>query len=286
MAESTLSLTLNDLSAEVGLFLGWGRGATLPYTDPAWTTQQQAAITSAVNSGLRQFYFPPPLHDGEAPYDWSFLKPVATLSLPASSVTVPLPDDFGGFEGRIVITTQPSSSWWPVDLTGVGRVYEQQAKLPSTTGRPQMACEEPLKGTTGTQGQRFQLRFWPIPDQAYTLQFQYYLLPDALSPPFPYIYGGASHAETILASCKWAAERDLDDMAGGPQAQNFMMRLAASIGVDRKFKPQNFGYARDNSDWRHGNIYDPWREWARITIQGVQYALLLGMMGLAVAFGA
>ena len=53
-------------------------------------------------------------------------------------------------------------------------------------------------------------------------------MPDYLSTPFPYAYGGAEHAETILESCLAVAELRLDDMAG-PHNQQFMARLAASI---------------------------------------------------------
>ncbi len=266
--ESTLALALDDLAGEVGLFLGWGRGAARG--DQTWTTTQQAAITSAVKSGLRQFYYPMPLPPETTSYDWSFLKPVARLGLASGSVTMPLPDDYGGFEGRITILSTAGQQFWPIELVGIGTIYEQATRLPTTTGRPAVCCEEPLKGTTALGGQRFQLRFWPIPDADYTLQFQYYVLPDYLTGAFPYAYGGAAHAETILASCKYAAERDLDDMKNGPQNQNYLERLAASISMDRKMKPQKLGYNRDLSDrmeWEGR----PYREYPGITIQGVQF---------------
>src|SRR5436190_13671644 len=97
--ESTLSLTLNDLSAEVGRFLGYGRGAA--FQDAAWTKDQQAAIDSCVASGLRQFYFPPAVPPEISSYDWSFLKPVCTATFTQGASVVALPDDFGGFEGDI-----------------------------------------------------------------------------------------------------------------------------------------------------------------------------------------
>jgi hypothetical protein len=96
---------------------------------------------------------------------------------------------------------------------------------------------------------------WPFADEDYTVEFTYYLIPDALSGAAPYAYGGAAHAETILASCKAAAERDLDDITDGPQMRNFRERLAASVAHDRRFKPQHLGYNADRSDrrgWRDG----------------------------------
>src|SRR5438552_16657040 len=99
MAEPTLSLAIDDLRGEVGFFLGFGRGA--PKGDATWTTQQLATIDSAVASGLRQFYFPPPVEGQASSYDWSFLKPIVTLAVASQTRTTPLPDDFGGLEGRI-----------------------------------------------------------------------------------------------------------------------------------------------------------------------------------------
>lgn len=245
MSESTLSMGLGDLESEVGLFLGYGRGADAG--DTAWTTYQQGIITSVVKSGVRQFYFPPPLEGESVSYDWSFLKPMAALSLNSGLDYVDLPDDFGGLEGRITCTPQGSSAFWPVDVTGVGRVYAKLTEYPSTTGRPVVACVEPLRDTGASRSSRSRLKVWPTADQAYTLKFQYYLQPDALTDALPYAYGGLLHAETVLESCLSIAEQRLDDSAS-VHTLKFQERLAASINADRKLKPQKLGYNRDLSD--------------------------------------
>lgn len=263
--ESTLSLAFADLEGEVGLFLGYGRGAA--FDDPAWSTPQQNAIDSCVKSGLRQFYFPTAV-EGGSPYDWSFLKPVATLSLAGAANVLPLPDDYGSFEGQITISTSGGNQYWPVALVGIGQVYAAQARQPTTTGRPEICCEEPIKGTTPQAGQRFQLRFWPTADTAYTLQFQYYLLPEALSGASPFTYGGMAHAETILESCLAIAEQRLDD-SSTVHSMKFAERLLASIGVDRRSKPQTLGQNLDRSDWIHRGYRD--RQFNGITYKGVSY---------------
>ena len=271
MAEPTLSLAYNDLAGEVGTFLGWGRGTALG--DPAWSSQQQAPVDSCVRSGLRQWYYPHPIEVMDVSYDWAFLKPMVTLSLVANQTTLPLPDDYGGVEGRVTLSAPQGIQWWPLEFLGIGQVYQQQALFPTTTGRPWMCCTEPLKGTTGTQGQRSQLRVWPIPDMAYTLQLQYYVNPDYLTGANPYAYGGAQHVETILESCLAIAEQRLDD-AMGVHTLKFKERLIASINMDRKSKPQTLGYNGDRSDLRDrrwGPRYD--RIWGQnlITGNGMQY---------------
>lgn len=236
--EPTLSAQWNDLQGDIGFFLGYGRG--LAFGESAWSTQQQSSIDRCVKGGMRKFYY--------CGYDWSFLKPVANLSLAAGSVIVPLPDDFGGFDGQITIASPTGQTWIVLDITGIGEIYTRQGQYPTMTGRPQIACQEPVKGTTATQSNRSQLHVFPIADQAYTLRAQYYINPDYLSGAFPYAYGGPEHAETLLEGCLAVAEKLLDDTSGVHDAE-FDKLLEVSTDIDRRKKPQTLGYNRDNSDY-------------------------------------
>lgn len=267
MAESTLSLAYNEVAAEVGSYLGFGRGVN--YSDPAWSTQQQNMIDSCVKSGLRQFYFPPPVDGSGSTYDWSFLKPTATATLTVGVNTVALPDDFGGFEGVITVSPTNNQVTWPIYLYNEGQIREAYALNPIISGRPIQAALQPLKGTTGTTGQRFQLFFFPVPDMTYTIQFQYYLLADFINGTISYAYGGMAHAETILESCLAIAEQRIDGSQTVHSGQ-FMQRLAASIGKDRQYKAQKLGYNRDLSDGT--GWYRDWNHYQdTILIQGNQY---------------
>ena len=111
---------------------------------------------------------------------------------------------------------------------------------------------------------------FPTADQAYTLEFSYYLLAEALDGSRPYAYGGMAHAETIRAACLMAAEETLDD-AQGLWAAKFRERLAASIMLDRRLKPQHGGYNGDHSEdyWtrRGSQHYEPYG----VTFSGVEY---------------
>lgn len=244
------------MAQDVGFFLGWGRGAAA--SDVPWDLQQQQAIDRCLKGGLRNFY-----HCG---YNWSFLRPIVQLQLDNAGQTLPLPDDFGGVEGQIVVGLATGIQWWPVDFGGVGQVYQKYAQLPTTSGRPQFCCIEPIKGTTATAGQRFQLRFWPIADNGYTLKFQYYINPDYLSGAFPYAYGGAQHAETLLESCLALAEKILDNEAKLHEGE-FNKRLAISQQIDRRNKPQHLGYNGDWSDTKNRN--SGYRGLNPITVGGV-----------------
>lgn len=274
MAESTLSLSYADLQAEVSTYLGYGLGYYPPkYTDSPLTVFQQQRVNSCVASGLRNFFFPVPDERTGAIYEFAFLKPTTTLVLPQGVQTLHLPDDFGGIEGAITLLTAKGQLWFPIQVVNEGQIRALYSSTPNVTGRPQCAALQPIKGTTATAGQRWQLFVYPNPDMPYTFQFQYYVYSDFLDGAFPFPMGGMMHAETILESCLAVAEQRQDDMAG-IHTENFRTRLMASIAADRRTKAQTLGYNGDNSD-RGYWLQDGWNHYQdRITYNGVQYALL------------
>lgn len=239
---------------------GWGQGAK--FGDVAWTPYQQSLLDDCVASGLRRFYWPEPMEGSDSSYDWSFMHPTASLPLASGASTINLPDDFGGFEGQVtVLSTSSTSMPWKIEWRNEALIREKYSVTPTMTGPPMFCAEVPLKGTTGTQGQRFQLLLFPLADQAYTLQVQYYVSPDFItSGTFPYAYGGATHTETILESCMAVFEERQDDMVPGtgPHGVAFRQRLAASVSMDRRNKPQKLGPNRDRSDlpdWQRGDTH-------------------------------
>lgn len=270
----SLALTKADLDAEIGAFLGYGRGAL--QGDSAWTTRQYNDIAAIRKSGERQFYFNPPLPEVGivAGYAWSFLQPVATLTLASGAQTVDLPDDYAGLEGRITLSTTSSNTWLPLSLVGEGMVRQAYAQQPDATGKPLMAAIRPLRGRGGSWGQRQELFFYPEADDSYTIQFRYYLAPEALSDANQTLYGGPQHSETILESCLAIAEQRLDD-AMTVHTEKFKERLLASINMDRRNKPQLLGPVTDRSDLREAgpNIRRAgWPYWDySVTVNGVQY---------------
>jgi hypothetical protein len=169
------------------------------------------------------------------------------LDFAVGNQTALLPEDFGGFEGEITVLSPQTTGWTPIQLKNEGSIRQQYSLTATQTGRPLMAALQPLKGTTQYSGQRQQLYLFPQADQNYQLQFQYYILPDMLNGQSPFVYGGAAHVETILESCLAIAEQRYDD-AVSVHTMKFAERLMASIGMDRKNKPQNLGYNGDRSD--------------------------------------
>lgn len=242
MAESTLSLTNQELEAEVGHFAGFGRGAN--YGEPAWSTRNQLTITNCVKAGLRMFYFPTAVPGDMASYDWSFIRPTRQVTFITGDTSVALPDDFGGLEGDVRYV---DSGRWCRDIkqTNENRVAEMLTRWPDVVGLPEY-CAVRQNSTTGVyRGQRATLLLYPKADQDYTLEFQMYLNPDCLSASFPYALGGATHSETIKAACKAVYERDEENVQNGPQFQYFVERMRASVSLDRRNKGQTFGVNND-----------------------------------------
>jgi len=248
MMESTLSLRYADLQAEVGFFLGWGRGNTPPYTDRAWTATQLQSINVTLASGLRRFYFPTLIVNGQTvTHDWSFLQPTSSITVPTGQQEWEMPDDFAGVNGIVTVGTSPAQFPWELRPGNEGTIRQAYQANSTATGRPQMIAFAPIRGTSPQASNRYKLLVYPITDGEYVFQMTYYVNPDFLSGARPYVYGGASHAETVLAGCKAAAEEALNDTSGLWQ-QRFMERLRSSIDQDRRVRPALVGYNGDRSD--------------------------------------
>jgi hypothetical protein len=220
---------------------------------------------------MRRFYFSAMLPGEPAAHDWSFLRPTASLAIAQGEVTIQLPEDFAGLEGTSEILASSNETLpRPIDVVGVGRIRQAWSDFASQTGPPQMVAVAPLKGTAFNAGQRFQLQIYPVTDQAYTLELEYYILPDYLSGALPFVYGGAAHSGTILEACLAAWERDMDGKIAEHEA-HYQQLLAASISYDRNLKAQVIGFNLDGSDDRGRRRNRREYEGAFATFSGVLY---------------
>lgn len=271
--ESTLSLKMADLKTEIGSFLGWGGG--VDYGDEAWTADKERRLSSLLGSALRMVYVSPLTADGKV-HNWSFLQPVAEITMLTGAQEAVLPDDFGGIEGTVTVSLDGQAGYWPIKIDNAEIIRQRYAAFPNATGRPYTAALEAVKDSGPQSGSRMKMTIYPASDAAYTLRFGYYILPDMLTAAAPYPYGGMAHAETFKAACRAAAEM-FQDNARGVEWMNFERCLAASILYDRKNKAQTLGYNGDASDgmarnwgrnmpwWAYGGQYGS----TIVTIDGI-----------------
>lgn len=231
MAESTLSLKYADLLREVGHFLGHGGDAS------EWSSENRDLIDRCVQSGVRQFYYPPSVEGIESGYEWSFLNPTTTIVTAIGDREQDLPDDFGRVVGNIHYAAAVQST--PVYMISEHRMlvlYQQNAD----NGRPSYATVRYKAGTTQDEGQRLELVWWRTPDAVYTLTYRYEAYVGKLSSSRPYVLGGMKHSEAVVESCLAVAEQRVNDEKG-LHWDRFVSLLATSIALDRKVGARYYG---------------------------------------------
>lgn len=144
-----------------------------------------------------------------------------------------LPDDFLRFEGYEHFTYAPGTG----DLYGpVGIVSEVDLRITEQdfvwSYKPFVAAPIP-KPFDAEVGQRWQVQFWPVPDQKIRFQYRYAHDPETLDAVNVHHWGGTPHSEAIIAACLAAAEEIYDDGTLYWDAK-LKERLAVSIDYDRK----------------------------------------------------
>ena len=237
MAESTLSIAFTDLQTEAGAYLGYTTDTSV------WSNARTAEVARIVKSGLRRFY------KADGTHRWSFLYPLMQLNLSSGVGDYDLPDDCGGLWGSALTLRTDDSGYRDVTLMPEGDVRSARVQSPSSSGDPYMAAVRPKAMLQGSGvGQRLELILYPVPGSTYTLEFRYYVLPDALDSTKTLPYGGMIHAETLREAVLSACEISREDMQG-PHTQEFNRLLAISIQDDKfLLGPAHLGYNGDCSD--------------------------------------
>lgn len=193
-----------------------------------------------------------------------------------------LPDDFGGMAGKLTFDPEDLSDRQADDLSFTRESIIRSLQQNNIDDRdwPKYAAVRAIKYATptspATEGQRYELMVFPIPDKTYTLRYRYNVLPDNLDGTNNlYPYGGMQHGETIIASCLAVAEMmamDAKSRGSGIQQNEFLTRLTASIAVDRRGSTaDNLGYVGDASDMKYGQVELSRHGKTRILYNGVQY---------------
>jgi hypothetical protein len=256
MAESTLSVTLDEIRQEVCRMLGFGR---MGYE--TLSSAMRDDVDAFIRRGLRQFYAPMPLPGETSSHRWSFLVPKATLSTVATASTYDMPEDFQSLEGDMTLVETGRSV--PVRTVSEASFRVTQQGSSPIAGRPRIACIYPKQ--SGSAGNpdiplRWSIDLWPTPDANYTISYRYHTLQDAPASGASNLPGGMLHGETIIASCLAVAEAYGQTPATRYRAE-FMERLAASVALDRSATAADFlGRNEDRSDCResvgrHGGDY-------------------------------
>lgn len=238
MAESTLAINYDGLRNRVAQYL-WGQRA------PSLPADDSNLLDDLIQSGYRRFLWPESIPGQKFSHEWSFLKPELSVTLAASTGDYDLDDDFGGIAGPLSYIAADDKPAVQVTLTNDLRILSLRSQDADLTGFPLLAAVRP-KTTDGTTGQRFEILVFPTPDAAYTLKGRMKVIPGKLTSA-KYPYGGAQHAETLLAACMAEAEKYLHNNQGVLYAE-FINRMTFSIQKDvRMFAAAHLGPNLDRS---------------------------------------
>lgn len=217
----SLGVDYGQIQRAVGRMLGIHR-------DPGkWQDAERRDAADIIRSGLRRFYWPPPLpssDDKAQPWSWSFLKAVATIDLTTGETRYNLPENFGELiDGGFTFTTNQQS----VAMVSEEQIRQLQSQA-ARTGPPKYAC---IRVANSAGPTRYEAVFYPTPDDSYTVSYRYSVAPLDLCEASPYPLGGPQHAETILEACLSACEKTLED-SEGVHEKRFIECLARSIQAD------------------------------------------------------
>jgi hypothetical protein len=231
MAESTLSISYDDLQAEVGEFLHYGPDAA------TWSAEETKRVDRLIQAGVRQFYFPPAMEGVELGYQWSFMRPTTTLATVAGTRAYDLPDNFSAIVGELHYET--NVFYHAITSVPQGRMQEL-IEYEDDQEKPRFFTTQ-FKTSTGATGQRHEILFWPKPDAVYTLTYRYEAYAGKIDPVnYPYPLGGMKYGECLIESCLAVAERRGNDEMGIHEAQ-FQRLLMAAVSADRRQSPQRYG---------------------------------------------
>lgn len=226
----TLNVSYDDLMKTVADFLG----RPLDLMDD----NEKAKVDSYVQSGVRNFYYPPKMEGVDVDFEWSFLKQEGGVDLITGVDSYILPDGFGRILGQISYDGITARG---IPVIPYGELVRRSAS--GERGMPRYAAVVSARNF-GTKGMLKKIRFYPVPDRAYSVSFMCDADDGRIGEERPYPLGGAMFAELVTESCLAVAEQRANDEAG-LHTDNFNRLLVSMIARDRKSSAQNFGMVGD-----------------------------------------
>lgn len=232
MALTTLGLGYDGYYERIRRYLGY------PATPNA---DDEADIHECMDDGLFNFY---------NAHTWSFLRKRTTIATVASDYDLDLPADFAVLVGGM-LHYAADSQYGAVTLTSVDEI-DSMRMATNGTNRP-LYCAIHAKESTQAAVQQLEILFYPTPDAAYTLTYQYELKRYQIRTETPYPLGNEVHTQTILEAMLCEAELKKNGEIGVHHARMYGANglpglLAISINKDNEQAPNFLGEMRDYSD--------------------------------------
>lgn len=227
----SLNVSYADLKKHVAIFLG--------YDPDALSSVQAAEVDAHIQSGIRNFYFPPKMEGVDENFEWSFIRNAGVLTTAAGVSSYQMPNGFGRIAGQIAVDGEDGFS---IPIVPYGDIIRFRQR--PRTERPRFAAFI-AERVFGSRGQVKRLHLYPTPDRSYDLAFVCDSDSGKLDPennPFP--LGGVMFSELVIESCLAVAEQRSNDDEG-LHTKKFNQLLVSAIARDRKSSAQEFGEIGD-----------------------------------------
>lgn len=230
-----LNITRAYLKKQVGLLRGYGPNVG------TWTKSQSQEMNLLIKKGMMKFFHPQILPGENHRHEWSFMRPRAQLVTVADESTVDLPANFANIASPLTYAPNDSVVYDALQVVDEFRMTSLLQRS-SAAGRPEMVAIRP-KGP-GTLGNLYEILFYPIPDDAYTISYRYQVNPTAGTDETELVYGGQQHAQTLVEACLAASEEY--DGTLGVHSKLFLDCLRSSVAQDRQLNAAGIlGYNGD-----------------------------------------
>lgn len=145
-------------------------------------------------------------------HDWSFNRVSTTCALYSGTGTTTLPDDYGGMVTRFSYAS--GAGYYILAEVSSEEILDRLSSVGNVGGPPRVFAIEATPLTAAT-GQRWQVRWYPIPDASYTLTYRYRQVFPALSgTATQYFAGGNQYSQLILYSALSQHEETKGDVLG------------------------------------------------------------------------
>jgi hypothetical protein len=230
MTQPTISTDYSELLKIIGGYLNWGRSG--------WPAATEELIDELVKSAYRWYVNAQSFDGTETGHRWTWLTPTRTITTVAEQGDYDLPEDFGAFNGPLTWSSASGNSRIEIPFVGEGMIRAARQGN-TTTGRPIRVAER-IKAPNAIHGQRWEILFDPIPDDAYVFSYSSSVVPQKLDATNKYPLGGAQYSELLIAACLAVAESRYR-----PQEQDkrteYSRALSAAIAVDSRNVPDHLG---------------------------------------------
>ena len=224
-------------------WLGWGRSSA------QWDDTDTERLDEIIQGGY-SLYVDARSIDGQiAGHDWTWRRPVETLTTVANQWTYDLPAAFGACLGPLTWAATDGSQIWHIPIVGEGMIRNLRQGH-ETTGRPTHAAERP-KPFSPTAGQRREMLLFPTPDAEYVFTYPMSAVPVPLTSTNKYPLGGAQFSELLKAACLAKAE-SLHRRGETAKQAEYVVALQHAISIDLRNVPDSMG-SMHTGRWERGS---------------------------------